>query len=191
MILAFHSIISTYGFWLPNEPRGSWSDFVASWELFRYGPATKATTHRSVAHRPYDKRLKREMQSVLKQTPIRFTGAQARIVGTSFQLVPYRILALAILPDHLHAVIGYASRDIRRVVGHIKSQATKSLRAKGWFLERSPWADHGWNVYLDSREDVRRAINYTNNNPPRDGLPRQRWNCVVGVLQQLTGTLGS
>lgn len=137
MILTFHSIISTYGFWLPNEPRGSWSDFVASWELFRYGPATKVNTHRSVAHRPYDKRLKREMQSALKHSPIRFTGAQARVVGMSFQLVPYRILALAILPDHLHAVIGYTSRDIRRVVGHIKSQATKSLRAKGWLVSGS------------------------------------------------------
>lgn len=31
MILAFHSIISAYGFWLPNEPRGSWYDFVYSW----------------------------------------------------------------------------------------------------------------------------------------------------------------
>lgn len=88
LILAFHSISSAYGFWLPNEPRGSWSDFVASWELFRYGAATKVSTHRSVAHRPYDKRLKREMQSVLKYPPVRFTGAQARIIGMSFQLVP-------------------------------------------------------------------------------------------------------
>ena len=91
MILGFHSIISNYGFWLPNEPRGSWSDFVASWELFRFGPATKVDTHRSVAHRPYDRHLKREMQRALKHDPILFTGEQARIVGMSFQKVPYPI----------------------------------------------------------------------------------------------------
>src|SRR3954467_5879084 len=83
MILGFHCIISTYGFWLPNEQRGSWSDFVRSWELFRYGPATKVPTPRSVAHHPYDPTLKRQMQRTLKYAPVRFTGHQARLVGMS------------------------------------------------------------------------------------------------------------
>src|SRR5690348_2721389 len=39
-VLVAHVIISAYGFWLPNDPPGSWSDFVAAWELFRYGRAT-------------------------------------------------------------------------------------------------------------------------------------------------------
>ena len=49
MILASHVIFSTYGFWLPNDPRGSWSDFVGNWELTRFGKATTVTTHRSLA----------------------------------------------------------------------------------------------------------------------------------------------
>jgi hypothetical protein len=28
MILGYHVIFGAYGFWLPNDPRGSWSDFV-------------------------------------------------------------------------------------------------------------------------------------------------------------------
>ena len=40
MILGSHVIFSAYGFWLPNDPRGSWSDFVGSWELFRFGLAS-------------------------------------------------------------------------------------------------------------------------------------------------------
>ena len=31
MILGFHVVFGAYGFWLPNDPRGSWSDFVGSW----------------------------------------------------------------------------------------------------------------------------------------------------------------
>ena len=50
MLLGFHVILSAYGFWLPNDPRGSWSDFVWAWDLFRYGPATKVETRSSVAH---------------------------------------------------------------------------------------------------------------------------------------------
>ena len=39
MLHGFHVIFSTYGFWLPNDPRGSWSDWVRRWELVRFGKA--------------------------------------------------------------------------------------------------------------------------------------------------------
>ena len=41
MIHAYHVIFGAYGFWLPNDPRGSWSDFVGSWELLRFGKTTR------------------------------------------------------------------------------------------------------------------------------------------------------
>ena len=44
MVLGYHLIMGTYGIWLPNDPRGSWSDFVGSRELFYFGPATKTDT---------------------------------------------------------------------------------------------------------------------------------------------------
>ena len=53
-MIAFHLIISAYGFWLPNDPRGSWSDFVAAWELRKFGPATKVNGRHSYAHDPHD-----------------------------------------------------------------------------------------------------------------------------------------
>jgi len=179
MILGFHSIFSTYGFWLPNEPRGSWSTFVASWELAKFGPATKVTTRRSVAARPYDRGLKKRMQAVLQHPPVRFTGKQAQAIALSLSNTPYTIHACTILPEHVHLVLGHTSRNIRRAIGHIKSEATKTLREQGWFPERSPWADHGWNVYLDSREAMWRAIKYVENNPIREGKRRQYWSCTV------------
>jgi len=30
MVLAYRAILSMYGFWLPNDPRGSWSEFKES-----------------------------------------------------------------------------------------------------------------------------------------------------------------
>jgi REP element-mobilizing transposase RayT len=119
------------------------------------------------------------MRSALDHPPIVLSGEQAQIVGKSMRSVPYSILALAIFPEHVHVVIEHHDRDIRRVVGHIKSEATRGLRAAGWFEERSPWSDHGWNVYLDCDSDVWRSIEYVNHNPARAGLPVQRWSCVV------------
>lgn len=34
MALGSHIILSAYGFWLPNDPRGPWSDFVGAYELY-------------------------------------------------------------------------------------------------------------------------------------------------------------
>jgi hypothetical protein len=81
--------------------------------------------------------------------------------------------------NHAHGVIEHTARDIRRVVGHIKSEATRALRAHGFFRDRPVWAEHGWNVYLDSDADVLRAIPYVQANPLRENLPRQEYPFVV------------
>ncbi len=46
MIHAYHAIFGAYGFWLPNDPRGSWSDFVGAWELLRFGKSTRSFERR-------------------------------------------------------------------------------------------------------------------------------------------------
>jgi len=33
MVLGYHFIFSAYGFWLPNDPRGSWSDTIRVYDL--------------------------------------------------------------------------------------------------------------------------------------------------------------
>src|SRR2546421_12946447 len=80
-VRAYHLIMTAYGFWLPNEPRGSWSDVVRSWELLKFGPATKVTTTRSVAHKPYDRALRKKMIDALVRKPVEFTGVQARAIA--------------------------------------------------------------------------------------------------------------
>ena len=179
MIIAFHSIFTAYGFWLPNEPRGSWSEFVASWELRRFGPATKVNVRRSIAAKPYDRSLKSRMQTALKSDPVHFTGEHAKCIGRSFAETPYVIHACAVLPEHVHLVLAHTERDIRKVAGHLKSMGTRALREMGYFADRSPWADHGWNVFLNSPSDVERAIRYVERNPIREGKRQQRWQCTV------------
>lgn len=162
--------------WLPNEPRGSWSDFVASYELFQFGPATKTTTRRSVARCTFDRQIKHRMQSALTHQPVRLTGEQARLAARSIIKTGYPVYALAVLPDHVHAVIGRIDRTIRRAVGHMKSEATRSLRSAGHFIDRPVWADHGWNVFLDDTIDIERSIAYVNDNPTKQGLSPQHWS---------------
>ncbi len=184
-MLTHHCIFSMYGFWLPNDPRGSGSDYIAVWELFRYGGATKVSSRRSVAHVAHDRRARPAAKQVLKYPPVEISGQQALAVAAGFAQAcadaDYRIHACAILPEHVHLVIGAHSRNLRTNVGHLKSRATRALKGQGlWPADGRPvWGAHGWNVRLESLADVERAIEYVELNPGKEGKRRQRWNLVA------------
>lgn len=185
MVLAYHVVFGTYGFWLPNDPRGSWSDFVGSWELFRFGAATKTDTRRSVAHVPHDRRLRTEAKAALKYPPVRLSGRQALAVARGFQRAAgegaYAVHACCVLPEHVHLVLGRHPRPVERVVRHLKGRATQQLLAEGlWPANGRPvWARRCWKVFLNRHEDVRRAVAYVEQNPVREGHMSQRWSFVV------------
>jgi len=195
MVLAYHIIISAYGFWLPDDPRGSWSTWVRAWELFRYGgPATKVETHHSVARRPHDRQHRLAMKHRLKYPPVIFNGPQARSVVMGFARAATEgvdaVVACAVMPDHAHLVVardsmGRKSEDIR---AHLKRGASRQLREDGLhpFADHppingslhTPFAAKGWQVFLDSQDDIARAIEYVENNPVKEGLRPQRWSFV-------------
>ena len=184
-MIAHHVICGMYGFWLPNDPRGSWSTFVGSWELVRFGKATKVDTRRSVAHVPHDAAARRGAKRALKHPPVVLTGRQARAVGRGFARAAgeadCRIHACSILPEHVHLVIGRHPRPMGQVVGHLKARATQRLKAEGFWPQdgHRPWGGKGWKVFLDTPEDVRRAVGYVEANPVKEDLPPQRWSFVV------------
>ncbi len=193
MVLAAHIIFSTYGFWLPNDPRGSWSDFVASWELLRFGKATRVETHRSVAHVPHDRELRRAAKESMKYPAVRFTGVQAQAVGRGFAGAvvegSYVVHACCILPDHVHLVIASHDRSFEHITRHLKGRASQSLRESGLHpLDQfadpegrvpSCWSGGLWKVYADTDEEVLRMIDYVDRNPGKEGKPQQQWSFVT------------
>jgi REP element-mobilizing transposase RayT len=193
MILASHIIFTGYGFWLPNDPRGSWSDFVRCWEIFMAGgPATTIDERRSVAARPHDAAARRKVKEALQYPPVRFDGHQALSIAKGFAAAveesEYSVYACSILPDHVHLVVARHTRPPKRIAGHLKGRATQQMAEDGrhpfQHVARTPlpmpWAQHAWAVFLDTHEDVRRAIKYVEENPVKMGLKRQRWSFVVG-----------
>src|SRR5687768_11557797 len=142
MILAFHSIFSMYGFWMPNDPRGSGSDYIAAWQLFRYGEATKTNSRRSVAGVSHNPPIRLAAKQVLRYSPVTISGVQAVAVIEGFtdacDDAGYRVRACVILPDRVHLVIAHHSRPIRQIVGHLKSKATRHLKATGLWHDARP-----------------------------------------------------
>src|SRR5947209_4674353 len=79
MIHAYHVIGGTYGFWLPNDPRGSWSDFVASWELARFGKTTRSPERVTLDAAQWA-RWRAEAEQALLYPSVVLTGTEAQAV---------------------------------------------------------------------------------------------------------------
>ncbi len=193
MVIASHVIFSAYCFWLPNDPRGSWSTFVGSLDLFlAAGKATKVETSRSLAGRPHDADKRREAKSELQRPAVTFSGRQALEIGRGFGQFAQRngvtVLACAIMPDHVHLVLARHRYKVEQLVTLLKGAASRQLVSSGLHPfrdlavdgERIPtcWAREEWKVFLDSAEDLERAIRYVEMNPVRQGLKRQYWSFV-------------
>ncbi len=194
MIVGYHIIFGAYGFWLPNDPRGSWSDYVGSWELFRYGPATKTEERQSVARRSHDQARRLAAKRALQRPPVEFTGLQAQAIAFGFADYVLKsklpVWACAILPDHVHLVVGQPGMKVEQLVIQMKGAATERLKQAGLHPFDTMKDEKGrtlkcfargeWKVYLDS-PDVPRAVRYVEDNPIKEGKRRQRWSFVVPV----------
>jgi REP element-mobilizing transposase RayT len=192
MVLAYHAIFTAYGFWLPNDPRGSWSDFVRNWELLKFGPATKTAQRRSLAHNAHDSALRAAAKQALRYPPVIFNGLQARAVGRGFARAVVRtrctILACSIMPDHVHLVVARHRYKIEQLVGLLKGDATRRLQDEGFHPMTqyvravaplpSPWVRNGWNVFLNTPRNIERAVRYVQNNPMKENYPPQSWSFV-------------
>jgi REP element-mobilizing transposase RayT len=184
MAIAYHLVLGAYGFWLPNDPRGSWSDFVWSWELLRFGKPVKARSRQSLAHAPCDPKWQGRAKAALKYPAAVFTEQQMSAIGSGFAAAidegVYRCFACAIMPEHVHIVLARHERSAGKIVGHLRSKATARLRDEGlWDAERPVWGENCWKVYLDDEADVGRSVAYTNDNLSREERPPQDWPFVI------------
>lgn len=204
-MIAHHITFGAYGFWLPNDPRGSGSLAVGSLALRKFGPATKVATRHSVAHVSHDHRLRLAAKAALKHPPVLFSAKQILQIADGFTTaaneLDLAVYACAIMPDHVHLVTGVHERPMKKVVTQMKSNATMAL---GWtalcekeklvswganspanrdrrLRSPSPWAAKHWDVFIDTEEQLFATARYVEGNPVKDGLPAQRWGFVVPI----------
>jgi REP element-mobilizing transposase RayT len=193
MIHGYHVIWGAYGFWLPNDPRGSWSDFVYSWELARFGRATKSLDRVDIEPLEYGL-WRAEARRSLKYPPVTLNGYQALAVAEGFARFAQKnrlmVWACSILPEHVHLVLGRHRYKIEQAANLLKGEATRRLLETNLHPMKqfqiseqrrlpSLWGESQWKVYLDSEEAIENAIRYVEENPERERKRRQRWSFVT------------
>jgi REP element-mobilizing transposase RayT len=179
MVIAYHAIFTTYGTWLPNDPRGSYSKAIYNAELASLGPIRYGRQ----SPLPDFGTLRRFQTAAiprLSRPPCYITDATRLAVAEAFggeaRRLGLTVFACAIMKDHVHLVILRSAYRIEYVVNQLKGGATRALE-----LQQTPWARGAWKVFLDDEAALWAAVEYVEANPPAAGLAPQAWGFVSPV----------
>jgi REP element-mobilizing transposase RayT len=166
---------------------------IRKWELVRFGLPNEPENRRSLIElTPVELAAREAARNALTYPAVTLTGEQAAAVGRGFEQKAsrsnYTIWACSILPEHTHMVIARHTYRVEQIANLLKGAATSQvmkerchpLAAFARKNERPPrmWSEHEWKVYLDSEEAILNAIAYVEQNPIKEGKPRQTWKFV-------------
>jgi REP element-mobilizing transposase RayT len=177
MVIAYHTIFTTYGTWLPNDPRGSYSKDVYIEQLKSLG----TVKYGRQKPRP-SKKILQKFWTVAKQNTNRppfFVNDKTRMLAASgFRKVVDRlhitIPACAIMKDHVHIIILRSKYRIEYLVNQLKGAATKEMK-----LKYSPWTRGCWKIFINDTDTLGAAVQYICANPENSGLLPQSWDFVT------------
>ena len=182
MIIAHHLMWTAYGWWLPNDPRGSASrtirtDLVAELGEIHHGRKSIQPASADI------KRFYEHACEILVHPLLEFSGAEAKVIGDAIaeavRRLRYTCYACAILPDHIHMLIRKHRDQPEEMIANLQEASRSRLRREGFRTANHPvWGGPGWKVFLDRPDEVRRTVEYIRKNPIKLGLPPQRWSFV-------------
>jgi REP element-mobilizing transposase RayT len=183
MVLGYHLVWTAYGWWLPNDPRGSMSQAIESDVIAQLGELHYGRKRIQPASRDIRGFYERAAE-VLKYPLLRFSRAEMTAIAEAFAEVitreRYTCYACAIMPDHIHALIR-KHRDLAEdMIEKLQGESGVRVIEMGERqLDHPVWGGPGWKVYLDSTEDFWRTVRYIEKNPREARLPAQKWLFVT------------
>lgn len=184
IVIAHHLIWTLYGWWLPNDPRGSCSETIKSDFLkplgdLHYGRKKIQPPSREI------RAFYEDAAPLLKHPLLDLSDAGERAcVADGFADAiaqhKYTCYAGAILPDHVHLIIRKHKHTAEEMIDNLQSGSRSRLSASSLRPENHPtWCRSGWKVFLDHPDEVWRTIHYIEKNPIPYRLPVQQWSFVA------------
>ncbi|MFI4859394.1 MAG: transposase [Phycisphaerales bacterium JB063] len=184
IVIAHHLIWTTYGSWLPNDPRGSGSHDVRRVDLQPLGESHLGRKRIQPAG-PEIRAFYEQAIPQLQHNVYTFNATETECVANAFAEVVlrerYTCYACAVMPDHVHLLIRKHKHTAETMIDNLKQQSRLRLSAAFPKYHHHPtWtAGHGWQVFLEHPDDIERTIRYVEKNPDGMRLPRQHWPFVT------------
>ena len=182
MVAGFHLVWTAYGWWLPNDPRGSSSHEIRVEPIANLGELH----HGRKQHQPPGKEIRQfydKARDVLKHPLLSFSDEEINLVGAAFEEViqqrKYTCYGCAIMPDHVHILIRKHRDRGEAMVENLQNASRAKLIEIGKRAPTHPvWAGPGWKVFLFKPEDFLRVADYIWKNPIKANRPAQTWSFV-------------
>ena len=160
-ILAHHLILSSYGFWLANDPRGSGSDELREGKFADLGPIH------------HGRKWTQPSRAVLRAF---YAHAFPRLDHAPFW---FDVWACFIGSNHAHLCVRFHRDRYEKIWEKLTAQSRTSLIAAAAAPEFHPvWAQRPYSVYCHTPDDIQRVVGYINANAPKEGLPPHNWDFV-------------
>ncbi len=183
-VIGYHLMWTAYGWWLPNDPRGSESqtirnDLIAELGELHHGRKRVQPASRDV------RRFYQQAAAVLQFSLLTFDAPAREEIGNAFAEVieahSYTCYACAVMPNHVHLLIRKHRDQAEDMIEALKDASRTRLQATGHRYAGHPtWtAGGGWKVFLKHPEEMRRTVKYIERNPLPLGLPVQSWPFVT------------
>jgi REP element-mobilizing transposase RayT len=126
IVIGYHLIWTAYGWWLPNDPRGSGSTDVCTDVLARLGEIhygrKKIQPAGRVVREFYEKAAK-----LLKHQLLKFDEAARQEIGNAFAQViqeqRYSCYGCVVMPDHVHILIRKHKHQPEQMIESLKEGA--------------------------------------------------------------------
>ena len=182
IVIAHHLIWTGYGWWLPNDPRGSTSRTIACDVIAELGElhhGRRKVQPSSHVIREFYARAQEVLQFPLLQFGPQERDAIGAAFADSIREHRYTCYACAVMPDHVHVLIRKHKHQAEQMIENLQQESRLRLRSLGLRDANHPvWGGPGWKVFLDRPDAVRRTIGYIEANPPKWNLPAQNWPFV-------------
>jgi REP element-mobilizing transposase RayT len=194
LVAGFHLIWTPYGWWLPNDPRGSSSHEIRVERIAELGELHQG--------RKPDRILSAELRAfyekaaaTLQHELLTFTESDISLIAQGLRCAVtnqrYTCYACAIMPDHIHMLIRKHKHHGETMIEHLQEASREALLGAGRRrLDHPVWGGPGWKRFLYTQDDVRRVIRYIEDNPRKAGLRTQRWDFVKAYDGWLPGRWG-
>ena len=181
VVIAYHLIWTAYGWWLPNDPRGSTSNRIACDIIAQLGELHFGRKKLQPAGKVIREFYKRA-ENMLKFDLVTFAPEEFPMVAESFRLCVakncYTCYACAIMPDHVHVLLRKHKHKAEEMTHNLQEQSRLDLQKSGVRAGHPVWGGPGWKVFLYHPDGIRRTIRYINDNPRKMRLPPQKWDFV-------------
>jgi REP element-mobilizing transposase RayT len=183
MVIAYHLILTPYGWWLPNDPRGSMSHAVSCDVLKELGElhfGRKKLQPPGRETRKFYQNAKRLLKDELLPFDAHAIPVIADAFGQCIRDNSYTCYAGVIMSDHVHLCIRKHKHQAEEMIENCCRYSAGALCAAGFRpMDHPVWAHGGWKVFLDKPDDIHRSIKYIEQNPLKRREPIQCWPWIT------------